>query len=127
MSADRIFENPYDYKFVLTCYTCGKEIEDHNNIHKGHEECIQSQNDSDREKHEHVMRIDFDFIKKERDGGQKHPKELLEEYNDIQKVGFRGSIEDFIDYKNNYGKDQLSKELNKNLKPIFIEDGDLPF
>jgi len=73
------------------------------------------------------MRIDVDFIKKEREGRQKHSKELLDEYNDIQKAGFKGSIKDFIDYKNNYGKDQLSKELNKNLKPIFIEDDDLPF
>jgi hypothetical protein len=124
MSADRIFENPYDYKFVLTCHTCNKEIEDHNNIYKGHEKCIESQNSVDREKHEHVMRIDFDFIKKERQGRAKYSKELIEEYEDIC---IAGSITDYLHYREVYRKDQLSKKLTENLKPILIEEDDLQF
>ena len=44
MSADIRLYNPFNKKLILTCYHCGKEILNLNNVSEGHEQCIEEQN-----------------------------------------------------------------------------------
>lgn len=47
--------------------------------------------------------------------------QFLEEYRDIRKAGFLGTIKDYIDYKTNYGKDRPTKNEDH------FTDDEVPF
>lgn len=66
MSADIRLYNPFNKRFKLECYRCGKEILNLNNVSEGHEKCIEEQNDYDINKEDYVMRINWDCIKMEK-------------------------------------------------------------
>lgn len=66
MSADIRLYNPFNKRFKLECYHCGKEILNLNNVSEGHEKCIEEQNDYDINKEDYVMRINWDCIKMEK-------------------------------------------------------------
>jgi DNA-directed RNA polymerase subunit RPC12/RpoP len=78
-----------------------KEITNLNNISEGHEQCIEEQNDYDVDKKDWVMRIDWDFVEK-----CLVTDEEFKEYTRICEAGFEGTLDDFIQYKNNYGKNK---------------------
>jgi len=58
---------------------------------------------------------------------QKITEELLKEYSNICEAGFQGTIDDYIFYKENYGKDISSskKDFYKFIQDK--EDENLPF
>lgn len=56
---------------------------------------------------------------------RKYSPEFLQEYSDIMKAGFKGTIEEYIFYKNNYGKNQNKQENMHEFE--LIPDDDIPF
>jgi hypothetical protein len=58
----------------------------------------------------------------------RYSQELIQEWRDIRKAGFLGTIPEYIDYKNNYAKEQrerVDKTTNYDENPF--SDDDIPF
>lgn len=53
---------------------------------------------------------------------QKVSDKLLEEYKNICEAGFQGTLDDYIYYKENYGKDISTKDFYKKIQEIDDEN-----
>ena len=58
----------------------------------------------------------------------RYSEELLQEYREIRKAGFLGTVPEFINYRENYGKENRerhSQVVNYAVNPF--TDDDIPF
>jgi len=101
MSADYRVERPEGLKLKLTCTTCGKDINP-NDIVEGHTQCLEEIFNGDIICNR--LLVDIDFVPKVFIRKIKYSNEVLVEFADICKAGFKGSVEDFIEYKKITGK-----------------------
>jgi len=121
MSTDYRVDRPEGLKIKITCYRCGKDINP-NDITEGHIHCLDEVFDGDDICKR--LNIDIDFVPKVFVRKAKYTNELLSEYHDICAAGFKGSVEDFLEYKKSYGKD-VKKRVRLENNPF--SDDDIPF